>query len=489
MSKGKTWVLSGISAAYLLMVGSSYAGELPPGFNVYFNDAQHSQSNGIDTALVAFIDSADETVDGAFYSISRTSIVDAFIHAANRLGTSKVRIITDAGNRNSTGCRRLEAAGITVIDETCDGWDDDALESHHKFCVVDGIKVWTGSYNITDSGTLYNNNNALAIECEELAQAYQREFNEMWGADSGAPGDCHFSTHKSPQSETHFVCSGVPVDVYFSPTTNPEPDRALDAILNEMNNAETSFQFCMFAFTSYPIGSKVVQLHQRGLTVQGVLDADQSEFSSSQYTMMKNAGVDVILDESVDPHGSLLHHKFGVIDYQSTDAVVITGSYNWSTAAQFTNDENSLFIHNQEIARRFYDESYRCYHGKDPEENELVIDISMNQTTYYPGNFFRVAVAISNTGPQRSVDEYILLDLGELFGTDRFFFWPGWSEVLDFETILLSEGARLEQPIFQFVLPSDLPSSGPFTFWAGLLDTGTATLACPIDFVSFRFSN
>ncbi len=34
--------------------------------------------------------------------------------------------------------------------------------------------------------------------------------------------------------------------------------------------------------------------------------------------------------------GGLMHNKFCVIDNQ----VVITGSYNWSTNAEFKNDEN-----------------------------------------------------------------------------------------------------------------------------------------------------
>jgi competence ComEA-like helix-hairpin-helix protein len=57
------------------------------------------------------------------------------------------------------------------------------------------------------------------------------------------------------------------------------------------------------------------------------------------------------------PTGDKLHHKFGVID-QTT---VITGSHNWSAAANYQNDETLLTIENPILAAHFNQEFERLY--------------------------------------------------------------------------------------------------------------------------------
>ncbi len=52
-----------------------------------------------------------------------------------------------------------------------------------------------------------------------------------------------------------------------------------------------------------------------------------------------------------------MHHKFAVID----EAVVVTGSFNWTTQAVFNNQENVLFIENAEIAKKYTDEFQRLW--------------------------------------------------------------------------------------------------------------------------------
>lgn len=59
------------------------------------------------------------------------------------------------------------------------------------------------------------------------------------------------------------------------------------------------------------------------------------------------------------PDGDLLHHKVGLID----DRIVITGSQNWSDAANGSNDENLLVIRNATVAAHFKREFDRLYTG------------------------------------------------------------------------------------------------------------------------------
>jgi phosphatidylserine/phosphatidylglycerophosphate/cardiolipin synthase-like enzyme len=57
--------------------------------------------------------------------------------------------------------------------------------------------------------------------------------------------------------------------------------------------------------------------------------------------------------------GDKLHHKFTLIDNQK----IITGSQNWSTAANNTNDETVLIIDNMTVANHFKQEFEYLYNS------------------------------------------------------------------------------------------------------------------------------
>ena len=56
-----------------------------------------------------------------------------------------------------------------------------------------------------------------------------------------------------------------------------------------------------------------------------------------------------------------VHHKFAVIDVEGDDRVAIVGSYNWTAAGAYDNDENTLIIHDRELARAYYAEWQRLW--------------------------------------------------------------------------------------------------------------------------------
>lgn len=57
------------------------------------------------------------------------------------------------------------------------------------------------------------------------------------------------------------------------------------------------------------------------------------------------------------PPGDMLHHKFSLIDTQT----VITGSHNWTEAANRGNDETVIAIHNPTVAAHYQREFERLY--------------------------------------------------------------------------------------------------------------------------------
>ena len=61
--------------------------------------------------------------------------------------------------------------------------------------------------------------------------------------------------------------------------------------------------------------------------------------------------------------GGILHHKYMLIDADSSESepIVITGSQNWTTSAEDVNDENTLIIHNAQIAQQYLQEFIARY--------------------------------------------------------------------------------------------------------------------------------
>ncbi len=70
------------------------------------------------------------------------------------------------------------------------------------------------------------------------------------------------------------------------------------------------------------------------------------------------------MDVKKDSVSGLLHHKYMIIDADNprSDPIVITGSHNWTAAADSSNDENTLIIHDANVANEFYQE-FRARYG------------------------------------------------------------------------------------------------------------------------------
>ena len=58
---------------------------------------------------------------------------------------------------------------------------------HHKFIVVDGVTLATGSFNFTASAEAKNAENVLALQDPAEAERYQREWGRLWGESEPVP--------------------------------------------------------------------------------------------------------------------------------------------------------------------------------------------------------------------------------------------------------------------------------------------------------------
>lgn len=296
---------------------------------VYFAPCERSATGGIDDAFIRFLGSARHSIHGAFYDFELIEAADALV-AQHRRGVD-VRLVSDTDYRGREAVRRCLQAGIPVV------FDNRRPFMHNKFCVVDGERVWTGSTNITANCMYRNNNNALLVCSGRLASNYAAEFAEMFQLRRFGEGSSHGTPFPS------VMVGEVPVECYFAPE-----DNVSRAIILALGRARTSIDFLAFSFTSKPIARRMADRARAGVRVRGVFDTTQAGSRYSQDDYLAEQGALVYLD--TNPYA--MHHKVIVIDV----ATVITGSYNFTKAADTQNDENVLFIHAPAVARRYVDE-------------------------------------------------------------------------------------------------------------------------------------
>ncbi|HWQ39655.1 MAG TPA: phospholipase D family protein [Burkholderiales bacterium] len=141
---------------------------------------------------------------------------------------------------------------------------------------------------------------------------------------------------------------------------------AAGLIIRTLRGARNAVYVQAFSFTHVDIARALIEAHRRGVEVQVIADAGQTEkIEHNVISRLVRAGVPVMLDAE---HVSA-HNKVMVIDPDGEQPVVITGSFNFTFAAQYRNAENLLVLRgNRELARAYLDnwqrhrEHARRYH-------------------------------------------------------------------------------------------------------------------------------
>lgn len=322
-------------------------------WEVYFTDPVNIKDptnwqNSIEGRLIEKINAAQTSIHIASFEFDLTPVAEALI-AAKQRGVD-VRWVTD----NDSGLAAdedpgrgqfamLQKAGIEVRA------DDRAALMHNKFWIFDGQILWTGSTNITVSGIFQQDNNVLVIHSPEVATIYEREFAEMWDGKFGP---------KSPSQLNDQIATvnGSRIVVVFT----PEDPALQNAIIPIVKSAATSIRFLAFSFTDYPLAEAMSQRAAAGVNVAGVFEKVGSETQAAELKTLLCKNIPV----RQDGNPRFMHNKFIVVD----DRIVITGSLNYSTNAEESNDENVLIIDNPDIAHLYMQDFDRVWNlGAAPD--------------------------------------------------------------------------------------------------------------------------
>lgn len=277
----------------------------------------------------------------------------------------------------------LTLGKIPRIDDREDGSKGSGL-MHHKFMVIDEKRVVTGSANWTtsdihgdwgDRETRGNANNLLVINSVAVAQVFLGEFNLLWGDGPGGKKNSQFGTNKPRRSPVTLPLGRGHITLHFSPQASgdPWPESSNGLIDRTLRQGQQNIDLALFVFSEQLIADGLQDRQHQGVIIRALIDP---RFAFRPYS----EGLDLLgiaLPEkcryepgnrpwsvplttvgvpSLVP-GDKLHHKFAVIDRRW----VITGSHNWSAAANGENDETLLIFDHPPLAAHYQREFDRLY--------------------------------------------------------------------------------------------------------------------------------
>jgi phosphatidylserine/phosphatidylglycerophosphate/cardiolipin synthase-like enzyme len=277
----------------------------------------------------------------------------------------------------------VQDAQIPWIDDTADGSKGSRL-MHHKFVVVDHRFVIITSANFTlsdtsgdftNSSSLGNANNLLKVDSPELAKLITEEFNIIWGEGVGGKLDSKFGLQKPLRKSQTITLGNSKITVNFSPISPTEPwvDSANGLISKTLSASKKTVDLALFVFSDQQLANILEERHNQNVQVRALIEPQFAYRSYSEALDMMGFALSENCKYEVDNRpwknpistvgvpilakGDLLHHKFAVIDNQT----VITGSHNWSEAANNGNDEILVVIENPTVAAHYQREFDRLY--------------------------------------------------------------------------------------------------------------------------------
>ncbi|MFI5151497.1 MAG: phospholipase D-like domain-containing protein [Bacteroidia bacterium] len=365
-----------ISLLIFLLLIMLQAGAQNPKIKVYFNrTVNNSVSTGTNAVylhnsmadtIAAYIQRAKYSVDIAQYDYSASSSSSAMAVIANACNSAHtrgvvVRWVYDGSQPNS---------GLALLNSGINKEASPVVTNyimHDKFVVIDVNSstatdpyLITGSndWGVTQTDSCYNN--LVIIQDKPFANAYYLEFNKMWGGTGAAavPASAKFGTAKTHSAVNSFNVNGTTIEVYFSPK-----DTAQAHLVKAINTVNNEFFFGIYTFTDNTIANLIKTKYQSGIAGFGMIDS-YSQTNTPYTTLSPVMGANLKVFTGATSY-VVYHNKTMLIDplTPSSDPQVFTGSYNWTSAGNASNDENSIIIHDANITNQYY-QSF-CQNFKD----------------------------------------------------------------------------------------------------------------------------
>ena len=288
------------------------------------------------------INKSNSSIDIALYGWDDNPVIYNALVRAKARGV-KIRIVYDTSS-NSYYPKLSNFVKIANEKST----DSPKILMHNKFMIFDNSSIITGSMNFAKTGfSGFNSNCIFFINSKEIANMYEKEFNQM------LQGKFHNS--KSQISHTTVVLGDTKVTPLFSPKDKIITNNVLPLI----QNAKKYVYIPTFIITHEESANELINAKKRGVDVKLIIDATNVYSRKSKIKELRNAGVPV----KVENYAGKMHSKSIIID----DEYIVAGSMNFSNSGENKNDENVLIIENKTLAR-YYKGFFEYLWKKIPEK-------------------------------------------------------------------------------------------------------------------------
>ena len=292
----------------------------------------HKVQSPFGEELIHLIDGAQKEIVFAIYGLREQSDILDALKKAKKRGVS-VKGVVDSDSHGKNYYTHTD----TLYELFEIRSDHKSAIMHNKFFVFDQKILWSGSSNISDTGTGgYNANAVVVIEDKEVAKAYIKEFKQMF--------DGKFGRAKTEHSYTNIRTQTSIISIYFSPKSHTY-EKAIRPLIQ---GAKHSIYVPIFYLTHEDLSLELVKASKRGVEVKVILDASAAQNAYSKHEYLREQGIKV----KVENFGGKMHAKSMIID----ERYFIAGSMNFTKAGNDTNDENTLIIANESLAK-----SYKIY--------------------------------------------------------------------------------------------------------------------------------
>ena len=287
------------------------------------------------TKLLSEIDSSKSSIDLALYGYREIPEITAALKRAKARGV-KIRYVYDELFDSSKDYYQDNAIIVNLSSEhNSDKTISSTLSNmlmHNKFIIFDKTTVYTGSMNLSSTGTSgYDVNSIIVINSKEIADLYTKEFDQMLAG--------KFHTEKSKLNTNHrFKLGNSEVEIYFSPKDKPSL-----RIIELIKNSKTYIYIPTFLITHKDIATELINAHNRGVDVRVIIDANSVTTKNTKHAQLRKSGILL----KTENYAGKLHAKTMIID----DRYLISGSMNFSNSGDNKNDENVVIINDNTIAK------------------------------------------------------------------------------------------------------------------------------------------
>ena len=137
-------------------------------------------------------------------------------------------------------------------------------------------------------------------------------------------------------------------EVYFSEVNAVGSPYSLEKrLVDRIGTATVRVDAALYDLDAAPVADALIEAHKRGVQVRVVTETDN--MADSEIGRLQDIGIPVSDDKDA---GSLMHHKFIVID----ERYVWTGSYNTTYNGAYKNNNNVILIDSVPMAYNFTQE-------------------------------------------------------------------------------------------------------------------------------------